>query len=289
MPDAVAQSLEYLVERNVQRLTDADTRLLSVLMEDPLRAAMADAKSVSSKAGVHPASAVRLARRLGFRGYPHLREYLRDSLLDGGDYASPAARVAARLVQAEARSLWAATIDSEITALQQARSRVLDGDIRAFSRQVRDSRRVILFGRGHAATLSAFIALRLRRSGYEAVDLAAQLQQAPEYLASLGRGDVLWFLVFRKPCRLAQQLMVLAREKAITTLLLSDKLSAPLNPAPDCTIAIWRGAIGQSQSLVLPMTVANAIILDLAAIDDGRSLRALDALSSLTERFDGSI
>ena len=65
--DAVSQALQELIARNATRLTPADERLLEVLTRDPVRAAIENGAVVSSRAGVHPASAVRLARRLGLK------------------------------------------------------------------------------------------------------------------------------------------------------------------------------------------------------------------------------
>jgi hypothetical protein len=56
--------------------------------------------------------------------------------------------------------------------------------------------------------------------------------------------------------------------------------SARLSPPPDHQIAASRGALGESQSLVVPMTIANAIILDLAAIDGGRSIQSLQSFKA---------
>jgi len=50
-----------------------------------------------------------------------------------------------------------------------------------------------------------------------------------------------------------------------------------LEAAAHHQIVVSRGPPGESQSLVVPMTVANAVILDLAAIDDGRSIQSLAA------------
>jgi DNA-binding MurR/RpiR family transcriptional regulator len=247
-------------------------------MQDRIRAAMENGKSVSFRAGVHPASAVRLARRLGFKGYPEFRTFLQANLMEGGgDFESPAARMAARLVRAEEGGVLASVLDSEIAALQQVRNSVSDADIRAFSETLRDCRRVFVFGRGHSAALSALIALRLNRSGYQAFDLASQMHQLPEALTTLSPGDVLWLLAFRKASPLIHDMRGIAAGKGAKTLALTDLRSARTDPAPDHQILISRGEPGESQSLVVPMTVANAVILDLAAIDDGRSLRALGA------------
>ena len=274
-------ALSDLISRHSTRLTEADTRLLDVLLQDPVRAAMDNGKNVSSRAGVHPASAVRLARRLGFKGYPELRAFLQNSLTAGGnDFESPAARMAARLVKAEDDGLLASVLDSEIAALQQARNSVSDTDIRAFSQALRDSRKIYIFGRGHFAALGYLLALRLTRSGYDAIDLASQMHRIVETLTPLSSKDVVLLFAFRKAPPLLQEVQELAAERGAKTLALTDVGGARIDPAPDHQILVSRGKPGESQSLVVPMTIINAIILDLASIDGGRSINALSAFRS---------
>jgi DNA-binding MurR/RpiR family transcriptional regulator len=269
-------ALGDLISRHSAKLTEADTRLLDVLVSDPMRGAMENGKDVSSRAGVHPASAVRLARRLGFKGYPEFRAFLQASLTEGGsDYESSAARVAARLVRAQEGGILASLIDSEITALSSIRTSVLDTDIRAFSECLRDARRIFILGRGHSAALSALIALRLMRSGYEAIDLGASVHQLPEVMNTLGEKDVVWLIAFRRIPSLIHQVRQIAARIGAKTLAITDFGAARIQPAPEHQIVASRGAPGESQSLVVPMTIANAVILDLAAIDDGKSLRSL--------------
>lgn len=280
-PNDIPPALGSLISRNSTRLTEADTRLLDVLMQDPIRAAMENGTEVSFRAGVHPASAVRLARRLGFKGYPEFRTFLQTNLMEGGgDFESPAARMAARLVRAEDGGVLASVLDSEIAALQQVRNSVSDSDIRAFSQSLRDCRRVFVFGRGHSAALSALITLRLTRSGYEAVDLGSQMHQLPEALSAMTPDDVLWLLAFRRASPLVSEVRRIAADRNTKTLALTDLRSVRIDPPAHHQISISRGEPGESQSLVVPMTIANAVILDLAAIDDGRSLRALGEFRS---------
>jgi DNA-binding MurR/RpiR family transcriptional regulator len=286
--DDIPQALGDLISRNSSRLTPADTRLLDVLMQDPIRAAMENGTAVSSRAGVHPASAVRLARRLGFAGYPEFRSFIQANLIEGGgDFESPAARMAARLVRAEDGGLLASVLDSEIAALQQVRNGVSDADIRGFSTSLRDARHIHVFGRGHSAALSSLITLRLNRSGYQAFDVGGQMHQLPEALINLTKDDVVWLLAFRKASPIVHEVRAVAAARGAKTLALTDLSAARIDPPADHQISISRGAAGESQSLVVPMTLANAVILDLAAIDDGRSIRALEAFKNF--RADGSL
>lgn len=269
--------LSAVLSQSGARLTEADVRLIDVLLQDPLRAAMENGKDVSSRAGVHPAAAVRLAQRLGFAGYPEFRAFLQNNLVDGtGDFESGSARVAARLMKASESSALSLVLDSEIAALQQVRATATDDGIRAFAKTIRDGRRVFVFGRSHAATLAALIAMRLKRSGYDATDLSAATPQIAEHMATLSAGDVVWLLAFRRPSPVVLEVLRLARRRGATVLALTDVGGTRLDPSPDHLIAASRGGPGDSQSLVVPMTIANAVILDLAAIDDGKSFKALE-------------
>jgi len=289
-PTDVPRLLGDLIARHSARLTDADARLLDVLMQDPIRAAMENGKEISFRAGVHPASAVRLARKLGFDGYPEFRCFLQSSLVDEGnrDLDNPAARIAARLARAEKGGILSSILDSEIAALQQVRNTVADADIRGFSETLHDARRIFVFGLGHAASLSALIALRLQRSGYDAGDLAA-LPHMAEALSAMTNDDVLWLLSFRNPHLLIHALRSIAAERQARVLLLSDVNGLRIEPAPHLSIIASRGGVGQSQSLVVPMSLANAVILDLAAIDGGRSVQALDDFRNFRAALPASV
>jgi len=279
-----------LIATNSAKLTDADTRLLDVLMQDPLRAVIENGTEVSSRAGVHPASAVRLARRFGFAGYPEFRAYLRSNLMESleGDPDDPAARLVAGLANAEEGQLLSSVLDGEIAALQRLRNALSDADIRPFSQAVRDARRVFLLGRGHAATLSAYTTIKLRRSGYDAIDLSAQLPQLSEAVNTMSEADVIWLMSFRRPSAIINDVRAVARERGTKTLILSDINGGRLDPPPDHQIAYSRGGAGESQSMVVPMTIVNAVILDLAAIDDGHSLRSLDAFKAFRSNLPSS-
>ena len=58
-------------------------------------------------------------------------------------------------------------------------------------------------------------------------------------------------------------------------------------PQPDHLLAAPRsGDPDAFQTLTVPMTLCNAIVIAAGALDEGRSLETLDRLGALIERFE---
>ncbi|MBU2891315.1 MurR/RpiR family transcriptional regulator [Celeribacter halophilus] len=276
--------LAQLITQHFGKLTDADTRLLKVLTSDPIRGAFENSTEVASRAGVHPASAMRLARRLGFKGYPEFRAFMQTSLMEGQDeFADPTARIAARLARAGEGGLLSSLIDSEVSALEHLRDNVTDAQIRVFSEVLYNARRIFTVGTSHGTALAKLIALRLRRSGYEAIDLGSVEQQQVEWVYTMGPRDVLFLSCFRGTTTQLKHLTDLAGERDAACLILCDVEDTRIKGPKNSQICVSRGGAGESQSLVVPMTIANTIILDLASIDAGKTMRSLNTFKRVRE------
>lgn len=276
--------LAQLITQNFGKLTDADTRLLKVLTSDPIRGAFENSTEVASRAGVHPASAVRLARRLGFKGYPEFRSFMQTSLMEGqGEFADPTARIAARIARAGEGGLLSSLIDSEVSALEHLRNNVADAQIRQFADAILNAGRIFTAGTSHGTALAKLIAMRLRRSGYDAVDLGGVEQQQMEWVYAMTDRDLLFLSCFRGTAKQLSHLTDLAAARGARCLILCDVEEPHLKGPQNLQICVSRGGAGESQSLVVPMTIANTIILDLASIDAGKTMRSLNAFKRVRE------
>ncbi|WP_394196811.1 MurR/RpiR family transcriptional regulator [Litoreibacter albidus] len=282
----LASDISQIITQNFEKLTDADTRILKVLTSDPIRGAFENSTEVSSRAGVHPASAVRLARRLGFSGYPEFRSFLQNSLMEGqGEYADPTARIAARIARAGEGGLLSSLIDSEVAALEHLRESVRDAQVREFAEVLLGARRIYTAGTSHGTALAKLMAMRLRRSGYDAVDLGGVGQHQIEWVYTMTDRDVLFLSCFRGTTQQLKHLTDIATERGATCLLLCDVDEDYLKGEKTKQICVSRGGAGESQSLVVPMTIANTIILDLASIDAGKTMRSLNAFKRVRESY----
>ena len=86
-------TFEEVIETFPGRLTKTDRRIIDELLANPREGALLSLPEIANRAAAHPTSAVRLAQKLGYSGYPELRSQLQSEMLD---VLPPADRVRAR-------------------------------------------------------------------------------------------------------------------------------------------------------------------------------------------------
>lgn len=275
-------TLQEIVENYDGALTKADRKVVEELLSNPREGAFLSLPELATRAEVHPTSAVRLARKLGYSGYPELRSQLQSELLD---VPPPAERVRERLAHMSSGSILDGLVQSEIAALQQLPHLIDQRDLDAAAQAIMKARTVHVFGRSHAVALMHLMTLRLRRSGYPAQRVDRYGMELADDMLDLSANDLLLGFAFTQPPQDLQPLLGYARDVGATTIVVSDHIGAMLRPNPDILLAASRGAPGESQSLSVPMAICNTLILEISRLDHGRSLETLEKLDALEKRF----
>jgi DNA-binding MurR/RpiR family transcriptional regulator len=274
--------LTQIIKQHEGRLTKADQRIVQAMLADTVSASFWSASELAQRAEVHEASVVRLAQKLGFAGYPELRATLQEEVIS---HAKPAERVRRRLTQAVDVSLLNNLIRDEIAALQELARMLTQEQLDTAAQLLIGARTIAIFGSGHANTLVELMDRRLRRSGYRPIVLSDSPRDLVEHLLSLQAGDVILAFVFRTWSPQIETLLHYAAEHSIRVVLISDTVGPVIRPQPQVLLAAPRGAIGDYQTLTVPMAICNALVLTLARLDDGSSLESLRQLEELFEQF----
>lgn len=265
-----------------ERLSPADRRVLDVLLSHPTEAAFLRAEEVAARAGVHQGQATRLAKKLGYDGYPGLRAALQTELLGG---TSPAERVRRRIEHSE-EGLLDVLVRDELAALAELPRHVSDDELSQAASRVLAARTVFLYARGNATALVELSERRLRRIGIATVRLASSGRDLAEQTTTLDRTDLLLAFAFLTAPPALQPLLALAAERGAESLLVTDTLAASVHPAPTQVLAAPRGSGREFQSLTVPMALTNALVLTLTRDAPERSMSALERLEGRLHTFD---
>lgn len=267
---------EDLVAEKHDTLTGSDRKLVDVLLADTTVGSFMPAHKIAERAGVHPSTAGRLARKLGFDSYRAMREAMVFEL-------DASARVRNRIDSASGGTLLESLVAGEIAALSRLAEQVSQKDIATATDWLRRARRIIVIGESHAGSLAELFARRLKRSGYHATGLSHADWQAADELISLTDKDLVFGMIFRHDSPGVIRALQHARDAGAGSVLLTD-LTLPTSAK--LTMTARRGEPGQFQSLTVPMAICNTLILELSRVDHGRSLEALGKLESLRLSFE---
>jgi DNA-binding MurR/RpiR family transcriptional regulator len=260
-------------------LTEADHRLLGVLLGDVAGVGMLSAREVAAQAGVHQTTAGRLASKLGFTSYRELRRELIHEL-------DLAVRMSNRLDRIGSGSVLEAVVASEVKVLSAIPQQVAQAQIDQAVRLLLRARRVLVFGTSHAGVLATLLARRLVRSGYDARALHHVDWAAADALLGIGADDVLVAFQFRRATESLSRLAAAFKASGGRIVLIADGPSRLVEPRPDVTLSALRGGLGESQSLAAPMVIANTLVLELSRADDGKSIDSLRRLGELRDKLD---
>ncbi|MGL5113873.1 MAG: MurR/RpiR family transcriptional regulator [Beijerinckiaceae bacterium] len=265
------------------RLTEADTRAVRAILDDPRQAALLTVSELASRAGVHEATATRLAQKLGYKGYPAMREALQVAYISGADAGQRLARSVARIGQNDILDdLVATEVEALLSLAHHVESRHLD----ASADLIAGARRVFIFAMGNAAPLADLADRRLRRFGFDTVLLAGDPRTLAERLSLMKHDDCMLAFAFRARPRFVDGVFGAAKSADTRIVLIADLAASAVCPPAFISLAAPRGRSGEEfQTLTVPMAIVNALILTIARRHRERTIGALDAVSELTQRL----
>jgi DNA-binding MurR/RpiR family transcriptional regulator len=174
---------------------------------------------------------------------------------------------------------------TEIDFLTQALDSIKREELNKAVEILHEHDRVFVFGLGPSVSLVDLLELRLRRFGREVVPLTSSGREFLEYLTMMEEKDLLFVICFFDQNPALKLVIDYANKVGATIIMLTDTLEAILGDKVDVVLSAKRGPIGEFHSLVVPMTVINALLLSLASMEQEKSMTLLDKLDNLRDQL----
>jgi DNA-binding MurR/RpiR family transcriptional regulator len=154
-----------------------------------------------------------------------------------------------------------------------------------------DCEHLFVFGSGPSVSLVDLLQLRLTRFGKHVVPLTVAGRETLEPLLSMTDRDLLFAIGFFDVNPMLNMVLEIAQEKKCRVILLTDTLGSLIGDRADIILAAKRGPVSTFHSLVVPMTIINTLLLEIA--DQSResvitNLDRLDQYRQRLKRLDGS-
>ena len=229
------------------------------------------------------ATIVRFARTIGFDSYPAMRALLQEAFRHRVTHS---ARLRGRLDELrEAGDLFERVTISEIDYLTQALQSV---DRKALEKTVAlmiKRERIFVYGPGPSISLVHMLNLRLTRFGKQVIPLTMTGQETLEPLLLMNHRDLLFAIGFFDVNPTLQIVLDHAKEKKCPVVLLTDTLGSIIGDKADVILTAKRGPVSAFHSLVVPMTIINTILLEIANQTLETVTSNLDRIDQLRDRL----
>lgn len=275
-----------LLRMNTAELTAAERKLMSVLFRNYPVAGLSSMGTVAREAGVSTPSVLRLAKKLGFSGFPAFQQALRAELTER--LSDPIARrrqwsggvPEAHVLNRMAR----AAMDNLAGTLKLLDHRTFDAVVRLLS----NTSRCVFIGGGritHALATYLHTHLQMARPGVSLLPASAAFW--PQCLLDIGRGDTVVLFDVRRYDPAILDFAAKARHRDARIVLVTDQWISPVAGHATLTLPLRIEAPSSWDSNIVPLFVAEAVIAAVANTDWSRTqsrLRGLERLGTVNAR-----
>jgi len=259
-------------------LTPAENRVVEVLLGND-NGTTETALAVGAKARTHESTVIRLARKLGYRGYPELRE---DILRDANGGTSTAT-----VMRAERGWSLAALTQDEATTLTRLPNFISQDQLDAAASALQRANRVYLFANNDALPVLQVMDRRLRRLGITVIPMTRGTKDLAEHFVSFDNESLLLgFALLQSPPHLSK-LVTEAQRRGGSTILITDVPGLTFRPQPTHLLAAPRSEDPQYNTLLVPMILSYALQLAVFHRDPARFQQVRDEIDDLTRMTGG--
>lgn len=280
-------ALRAQIKHRAHDLTPQLEKAASVLFSRPDDVALLSMRELASRAGLSPGTFLRLARVLGFSGYPQLRHVFAERLRQSAQVFSPRA---AELQRHDGE-------DTEIGLVRKLFAGKIDNIERTFQRNppetllnavalLEKAERIFLVGQRSSFPIVYFFDYVLELFSPKPIVIDGVGGTFADNLRYIGRDDVLFAVSFRPYTRTSVLAVEYAASHGCPVLAMTDSQLSPLTLRAAHTIFVNRSTPSFFDSIVEPLTVIEALLALLMARGGKTAIANLKRSEDQLSRFD---
>lgn len=276
LDDADAQSL---------KLGAQSKRVLSMMIEQPMPAAMESISELANRFSVNASTLSRLARRLGYSGFADLQSVFKDEVAKSGSgfYSKQAHRIQHDVspeisLLSQASQNAAANIDAMLQGV--------DSDSFAkVARLLADSNRVRVYGMRQFYSVGFFVAYGLGMIRSDVAMLESGRQGIADTLAALEAGDTLVVISCFPYTQSVLSTAELAAKQGVNVIALTDTASSPLARYAKYSFFVPNNSLFFSNSMTAFFVLIEALLTDVARLLGDDAILALKRREALIDQL----
>jgi len=258
-----------------EKLSANDERIVAYIRGHPGEIPFMTAEALSQAVGVSRAAIVRLAYRLGYDGFTHLREIARSEFQEGEQFQSNS--IISRFLATDSDALSDANVRQDIQNLILT-YRLVNEVLPAAAATISKAANVHIIGSREDFALAFLLhrSLHYIRPGVHLTNEAF-----PDDIYQLTMDDAAVALIFRRYPKLSVSLLEEARSRGASTVLITNVPARDFASHADHVLPTATDSPMLYRSMVAAVAVLQSLVAEIANLDPERTKNSLEAY----ERF----
>ncbi len=279
----IDRAIEELFKQYYPILSPIQRKITDLIMRDPEEYTMLTITECSKKLEVSEASLTRFAKALDFKGYHDFQNSLKSNLLN---QLTPKVKMEKTLQKSAASTN---RIEKEllkdIETLSKALQTINHEQFQKVVASISQAECVYLMGLGVSKSIVSFLDFRLRRIGIETKIFTSGGHEFMEKLLPIQSKDIVLAIGFQRSYSEIITALDYTQKKGIQAISLVENALSPLARKASTSLIVKRGPKEELNSLALPMSICNAIMMEVTLIKERRALETMEQLEWINQTY----
>lgn len=268
-----------LLAAHFDDFTKSERRIADFISQNQDEAAFMSAAELAQRMKVSEPTILRFARTLGFTRYPDFRRLIQARVREMAGHSE---RIRSSLDSlGQSGDIYEQLVISEIDFLTESLHTLDRKSLDQAVDLLHSHQNVFVYGLGPAVALVDQLEIRLTRSARRVIPLRVSGREMIEPLLLMTGSDLLIVIAFHSINPNLEIILEAAAEIGTPVILITDTLGNLIEKKVSVILEARRGPISSFNSLTVPMTIINALLLKLTLADQEKVLNNLDRLDQL--------
>lgn len=268
------------ITENLQKLTPAQRRLADFLLKHLEEVVFMSASTLAREAKVSESTVIRFSQVLGYRGFPDLKEALRNVLMEKLDTRK---RLSSYIEKKEKEHILHACIKKDKRTLDLLIDTVSISDFEAIVSTIEMANNIFIISHRSAYAVGYYLNFYLNLLGYRAFLIKGK-ELSYEILSSSKEGDVVIAISFPRYSIETKDLVSFAKQRNLTIVSITDDYLSPIASEASYVLTIPTDFISFIDSLTPSISVVNAIVVALSLKKTNETENRLEELEKIWKR-----
>jgi DNA-binding MurR/RpiR family transcriptional regulator len=273
---------DRLLNEKADSLPPSQKKLLNYILSNDEEAVFLTIQKLSMRVNVSVATVVRLAKALGYKGFPEFQQELRTIFKDKLTTVSRLQKAAQNEMSEE--NILVKVFQQDIENITETMKQVSVDDFRRFVKALNSAKRIVIIGLRSAHSLAVLMGVALEFLQRDVWIVTPGIGDMWDRLLGLRKDDVVVGICFPRYTKETVEVLRFAHEKGIKTLAITDSPISPLARHAECVLPVRCKMDSFIESFTAALSLINAVVTAAAVYRKEATMNSLKQLEAFWKR-----